>query len=307
MRDRFIAQFLSEIESHPESLLITGDLGFGVLTELWEKYPDQFLNAGVAEQNMTGIAAGLALEGHTVFTYSIANFPTLRCLEQIRNDVLYHEVPVNIVAVGGGFSYGSLGMSHHATEDVSIMRSLPGLRIFTPCDEAETAAAVSEMLDSPAPSYIRLDKSKWTGSAVDSSSKSLVASIREIRHGGEVAIVSYGGVVSEVMACAELLDSLGHSVAVYSVPKIKPLDEKLVVSVIETFDKVVTVEEHLKNGGIGTLVSELCSDYHLKCKLLRLGLPDAFCSVVGSQDYLRKSNGLDSESLAKSIGDFVRT
>ena len=148
MRDQFIKTLLGEVEKNPNIILITGDLGFGVLNEFIEKYPNNFINAGVAEQNMTGIAAGLALEGKKVFTYSIANFPTLRCFEQIRNDVCYHNLDVNIISIGGGFSYGSLGMSHHATEDIAVMRTLPNLDIFSPSGLWEVDKATKSLSQS---------------------------------------------------------------------------------------------------------------------------------------------------------------
>ena len=141
MRDCFIERLGQMAEKDPRIMLITGDLGFGVLDDYRRRFPSQFINAGVAEQNMTGIATGLALEGYTVYTYSIANFVFMRCLEQIRNDAAYHDCNVNVVSVGGGFSYGALGISHHATEDLAIMRALPGLTVVSPGDDWEAAEA----------------------------------------------------------------------------------------------------------------------------------------------------------------------
>ena len=149
MRDVFIEVLTEEVEKNSQIILITGDLGFGVLDNFKEKYPNNFINAGVAEQNMTGIAAGMALEGKIIFTYSIANFPTLRCLDQIRNDVCYHNLKVNIVAIGGGFSYGALGMSHHATEDIAIMRSLPNLRVISPSTLGEVKKVTKAIIEKP--------------------------------------------------------------------------------------------------------------------------------------------------------------
>src|ERR1041385_4546417 len=141
MRNAFIQRLMQLAPHDPRLMLVTGDLGFGVLDEFSKKFPKQYLNAGVAEQNMTGVATGLALEGRIVFTYSIGNFPTLRCLEQIRNDAAYHGANVKVVAIGGGFSYGALGMSHHATEDLSIMRAIPGLTVVSPGDDWEQSQA----------------------------------------------------------------------------------------------------------------------------------------------------------------------
>ena len=159
MRDHFIKALINLIPEFPNIILITGDLGFGVLNELRNDYPNNFINAGVAEQNMTGIATGMALEGKIVFTYSIANFPTLRCLEQIRNDACYHGVNVNIVSIGGGFSYGALGISHHATEDLSIMRSLPEITVVSPSSFWEVEQATRAIVENDKVCYLRIDKS----------------------------------------------------------------------------------------------------------------------------------------------------
>ena len=158
MRDAFTRVLMREAAKDPRLTLITGDLGFGVLRPFWETYPDQFVNAGIAEQSMTGLAAGLAMTGRTVLTYSIGNFPTLRCLEQIRNDCAYHDANVKVVCVGGGFVYGSLGMSHHATEDMAILRALPGVTVFAPGDPAEVEAVVPVMLRTPGACYLRLGR-----------------------------------------------------------------------------------------------------------------------------------------------------
>src|SRR5882724_10004102 len=139
-------------------MLITGDLGFGVLDEFEKQFPAQYVNTGVAEQNMTAVATGLALDGFTVFTYSIGNFPTLRCLEQLRNDTFYHAANVKVVSVGGGFSYGQLGMSHHATEDLSILRALPGTEVCAPGSAYETALIVDALVARPGPAYLRLER-----------------------------------------------------------------------------------------------------------------------------------------------------
>ena len=165
MRNAFIQTLLECAKRNPDVELITGDLGFGVLKPFWEALPDQFLDVGIAEQNMTSIAAGIALEGKTVFTYSIGNFSTLRCIEQIRNDCAYHNANVKIVCVGGGFVYGSLGMSHHATEDLAIMRAIPNIHVFAPADAAEASAVARAVIDIPGTCYIRLGRGGTRGFA----------------------------------------------------------------------------------------------------------------------------------------------
>ncbi len=299
MRDIFVKELLSHAHADKRVMLITGDLGFGVLTNYAKELPAQFINAGVAEQNMTGLATGLALEGRNVFTYSIANFPTLRCLEQIRNDVLYHDVSVNIVAIGGGFSYGALGMSHHATEDVGVMRTLPGLRVLAPCDEAETEALVEQMVTSPAPSYLRLDKSKAVAAAAEAF---VPGKLRQVRRGATVAIVGYGGVIAEALVAADLLGDVGIDCAVYSAHTLKPFDGESLIKLAKDYDAIVTIEEHVPIGGLGSLAADTFLDAGvMPRRFARLCLPDAYSSIVGSQEYLRMRHGLDAPSIAARV------
>jgi transketolase len=158
MRTAFIDELVVQARCNPRIFLVVGDLGYSVVESFASEFPNRYLNAGIAEQNMTGIAAGLASEGYHVFTYSIANFPTLRCIEQIRNDICYHKLPVTIVAVGAGLAYGNLGYSHHAVQDIGIMRTMPGLNIFSPSDPGEACQAVRWLSENPRPSYLRLGK-----------------------------------------------------------------------------------------------------------------------------------------------------
>jgi transketolase len=198
VRDAFIGILTELAPQHPEVLFLSGDLGFGVLNEFIAKFPRQFLNVGVAEQNMSGLAAGLAMEGHTVFTYSIGNFPTLRCLEQIRNDICYHDANVKIVCVGGGMSYGAVGFSHHATEDLAILRSLPGMLVLSPCDLWEAAEASRYLLSHRGPAYLRLDKST-APVTVRQDEIFRPGSIRTVREGSDVTLAATGGILGEAL------------------------------------------------------------------------------------------------------------
>lgn len=305
MRDAFVKALLLHAQTNNRVMLITGDLGFGVLTNYANELPTQFINAGVAEQNMTGLAAGLALEGRNVFTYSIGNFPTLRCLEQIRNDVLYHDANVNIVAIGGGFSYGALGMSHHATEDVGVMRTLPGLRVFAPCDEIETVALVEQMIKNPAPTYLRLDKSKVGAAAAGAF---VPGKLRQMRRGTRAALVGYGGVVCEALSAAALLDGIGIDCAVYSSHTLKPFDRDSLVNLAIEYEALVTIEEHVPIGGLGSLAADIFLDAGtMPRRFARLCLPDSYSSIVGSQEYLRMRHGLDAQGIAKSVRELLES
>ena len=204
MRDAFIESLSKITKNDKDIFLITGDLGYGVLDDFAKKFPSQFLNVGVAEQNMTGIAVGMALIGYKVFTYSIANFTTLRCLEQIRNDACYHNANVNVVSIGGGFGYGGLGMSHHATEDLSIIRALPNIELIAPGDDYETIEATKYVASSNKPSYLRLERSSHIHE-LNLDTDFEYGKIRKINDGKDIAILCSGGVTKVAMSAANTL------------------------------------------------------------------------------------------------------
>lgn len=297
MRDTFVHTLSAAAASNPRVYLITGDLGFGVLDKFAADHPRQFLNAGVAEQNMTGLATGLALDGRVVFTYSIANFPTLRCLEQIRNDACYHGADVKVVAVGGGFSYGSLGISHHATEDLAILRSLPDITVVSPGDDWETAEATRALIDTPGTCYLRLDKS----TAGDTSRPGEVFTLgraRTLREGTDLTVIATGGILGDVLAAAETVSAEGLRVRVVSMHTIKPLDHNAILSACRETGGVLTVEEHTVDGGLGSAVAEVCMDHGVvPRRFRRVGLRAGFSSIVGTQAYLRSRYGLDAAAI----------
>ncbi len=300
MRDCFVAALLEYARRDPRIMLVTGDLGFGVLDKFSSQLPRQYLNAGVAEQNMTGVAAGMALEGRTVFTYSIANFPTLRCLEQIRNDVCYHDANVKVVAIGGGFSYGALGMSHHATEDVAILRALPGISVYAPCDEIETRALTELMVTEKGPAYLRLDKSKV--GILEGADAFTPGRLRRLRRGARVAIITYGGIAAEALTAAGALASEGVDCALFSAHTLKPFDTEGLLAIAREYEVLVTVEEHVRTGGIGSLVADVLIDAGVYPRTFRrVALPDQYCAIVGSQEYLRAQLGLNAASIAASV------
>ncbi len=301
MRDAFVRALAQEAASNPHLVLITGDLGFGVLNDYMARFPRQFLNAGVAEQNMTGVAAGLAIEGFTVFTYSIGNFPTLRCLEQIRNDICYHNANVKIICVGGGMSYGPVGMSHHATEDLAILRSLPGMRVFAPCDLWEAAEVARYLASDVGPAYVRLDKSFAPCSNKDGEFFR-PGHIRTVREGKDVTLAATGGILGEAFRAAETLAKASIQCRVLSVHTIAPLDREELVAAARQTGGIVTIEEHNVNGGLGGAVAEtlleagVCPGF-----FIRMGLRGTFSSVVGSQAYLRRIYSLDAQAITETV------
>lgn len=304
MRDSFVKTLMDIAEKDKNVVLITGDLGFGVLKPFWEKFPDQFINAGIAEQDMTGFAAGMALCGKTVFTYSIGNFPTLRCIEQIRNDCAYHNANVKIVCVGGGFTYGSLGMSHHATEDIAVMRAMPDVTVFAPGDAAEAAACTKAMYETPGTCYLRLGRGgepKIHENAVDFT----VGKAIEIRQGKRVALFSTGAVYEEVAGAAKMLENAGITPAVYTFPSVKPIDKALIKKCASEFELIATVEEHNIVGGFGSAVAEVMATVPCKARLALIGLEDKYSSTVGSQKYLREIYGMSAEKIFERISEEI--
>jgi transketolase len=306
MRDSFMARLEKLAAVNPRIFLITGDLGFGVLDKFEKSFPRQFLNAGVAEQNMTGVATGLAMEGRIVFTYSIGNFPTLRCLEQIRNDAAYHDANVKIVAIGGGFSYGALGMSHHATEDLAIMRAI-GITVLAPGCDWEAEETVDALVKAPGTCYLRLDRAS-AGRTARAGERFELGRARELRTGDDATLIAAGGILGEALAAADtLLADSGIRCRVLSMHTINSLDVDAVLAAARETGGIVTVEEHTINGGLGGAVAEACLDHGVSPRgFTRLGVRGGFTSIVGSQDYLRVRYGLDRLAIAAAVESIAR-
>jgi transketolase len=301
MRDAFVNSLTSLAEQDRRIVLVTGDLGFGVLDDFRRRCPRQFLNAGVAEQNMIGVATGLALDGHVVFTYSIANFAFMRCLEQIRNDAAYHDCNVNVVAVGGGLSYGALGISHHATEDLAIMRSIPGVTVVAPGDDYEASEAASSLHARPGVGYVRLDRS-GAGMNVTRNESFSLGRARVLRNGSDITLVGTGGILAEVLMAADALAEHGISCRVLSMHTLKPLDHEALLAAARSTGGIVTVEEHTVDGGLGGAVAESLLEAGVSPGVFRrIGLRCGFSSIVGSQDYLRRQYGLDRVAITDTV------
>ena len=300
MRDSFITELKNQAENNEKIILITADLGFKIFDDFKQDLPNQFINVGVAEQNMTEVASGLALEGFKVFTYSIGNFSTLRCLEQIRNDICYHELDITVVSSGAGFSYGQLGISHFATEDLAIMSALPNMSVFVPADAWESTLITKYLIKTKGPKYLRIDKSE--GGSASKKDIKFEDGFREICKGQRIIIISIGGILEEAIKTKEILKKENYEISILSVFKMKDLNEKKLISIIRNFDHIITLEEHTLMGGLFSRISEICIDNKFMPKsIIRFGIPDAFPKVVGSQSYLRNYYGIDSKSLTQEI------
>lgn len=296
MRTAFIQQLLREAETNERIFLIVGDLGYNVVEPFRDRFPDRFLNAGIAEQNMTGVAAGLAKEGYNVFIYSIANFPTLRCLEQIRNDIAYYNGNVKIVAVGAGFSYGSLGMSHHATEEVGIMRTLPQMVVASPSDPGEARAVATLSAQYEGTMYIRLGKAgeKQVFPHPDDPLELGKLHCLQESETPNLLLVT-GNILYEAM---ETVRREKMATAIYSVPFIKPICKEQLVALAQRYPHIVTLEEHQASCGLGSAIIEQLSDAYAQGRLQafpkvkRIAVNDRYVDVAGSQQYMRNISGL---------------
>ncbi len=301
MRTTFI-ETLCELAAADERIfLVCGDLGYSVLEVFADRFPDRYLNAGVAEQNMTGVAAGLAMTGRVVFTYSIANFPVIRCLEQVRNDVCYHGLDVKVVAVGGGLAYGAQGYTHHGVEDLAVMRVLPGMTVFAPGDPVEARLATRAAARRRGPCYLRLGKA---GEQVVHTAEPVFEPGRAIvmREGTAATLISTGGVLPVVMRAAEELAGRGRPVRVLSMPCLEPLDTAAVEAAARETPVVVTVEEH-GPGALAAAVGEAMarSAGRGTGRLVPLHLERRAITVAGDQVALREAQGLSVAGIAAAV------
>jgi transketolase len=299
MRTAFI-EALCEIAARDERVwLLTADLGYSVLERFATRFADRYVNVGVAEQNLLGIAAGLARCGKMPWVYSIANFPTFRCLEQIRNDVCYHNGNVKIVAVGAGFAYGPHGYTHHGLEDVAILRALPNMTVVAPADPVETRLATQAISERPSPCYLRLGKAREAVVHQREPQFELGKAIL-VRPGRDVALLVSGGMLEETVAVARRLAEGGIDARVLSVHTVKPLDADAVRRAAVETSAVVTVEEHSVTGGLGSAVAEVLAESGYGVRFRRFGVPDQMHHAVGSQAHLRRVCG-DLEEVVRSL------
>lgn len=307
MRTAFLKELFELAKQDPRIVFMTGDLGFSVVEPFMQELPQQFVNAGVAEQNMTGMAAGMAMSGKIVFTYSIANFPTLRCLEHIRNDVCYHKANVKVVAIGGGFAYGAMGATHHATEDLGIMRTLPGIVVLAPGDPLEARHATRAVVNHGGPCYLRLGKAGEPAVHTGEIEFAIGKSIR-LRDGEDITLISTGSFLQTTVKAAEVLATRGIKARVLSMHTLKPLDHLAVLAAARETGAIATLEEHSVVGGLGSAVAEVLAESpEVRVPFRRIGLPSAFSPHIGTQEYMQQQHGLDTESVVQSLLELLQT
>lgn len=291
MRNAFIQELVKVARKNSKIALIVGDLGYSVVEPFADEFPDRFINAGVAEQNMTGLAAGMASEGYHVFTYSIANFPTFRCAEQIRNDVAYHNLPVTIVSVGGGLAYGALGYSHHAVQDYALMRTMPNILIAAPGDPLETRACMRYLIDNPSPSYLRLGKAgePKVHHAVPELQPGKLIKIRDANT--KKAIFTTGAALQTGLKFINSEEYFDY--ALFTLPLWSMKAKEVTLEYLRQYDQVITIEDHLYDGGFGSwLLETKARDQSIGCNIKPIALDSVVCGSVGTQETLNKLGGI---------------
>jgi len=300
MRIAFVKTLLKEVKGNKNIMLLTADLGFSVFEEYIKKYSKQYLNVGIAEQNMTGMAAGMAMEGKIPIIYSIVPFATMRNFEQIRNDLCYQNMNVKIVGVGAGFSYGPYAHTHHGLEDIGILRTLSNLIILCPGDPIEVALATKAMLNHVGPVYLRLGKAGEPNIHKTIPNFKIGKGIL-IEDGKDVTIVGTSTFLQRAWDVTSLLKEKGLSVRLISMHTIKPLDAKIILDSVKKTPAIFTLEEHSVIGGLGSAVAETLAENNSKIKFKRIGVPDRFTKVMGNQDYMREANNLSVNQIANTI------
>lgn len=305
MRGAFVKALVDLAERDERVLLLTGDLGFMALEPFAERFPKRFFNAGVAEQNMVGMATGLAEAGFIPFVYSIATFAALRTYEFVRNGPALHGLPVRIVGVGGGFEYGAAGPTHHALEDAGAMRMLPGLTVISPADHQQTRSAFLATHDVPGPIYFRLGKDDRTVvPALDG--RFTLGKVEVLGDGRDLVIVAMGGIVSEAAAAIASLAETGISATLVVVSTLSPPPEQDLAAVLSRFPRALTVEAHSIVGGVGSLVAEVVAGGGLFCRVARCGVKPELHGLSGSQKFLEQRHGLSAAAIADAARRHLR-
>jgi transketolase len=301
MRNAFAEQLVEMAALEKSVVLLSGDIGNRLFDNYKERYPNRFFNCGVAESNMTSMAAGMAMSGLKPITYTIAPFNTFRCLEQIKIDVCYHSLPIIIVGVGAGLSYAELGGTHHSCEDIAILRSLPNMTVICPCDAFEVKASLKAALYYEKPVYLRLGK-KNEPLIHQQMHEFTIGKGIVLSPGKDICLIGTGNIMPIVMEVKKILEEKKFSVQTISMHTIKPLDKDLLSKVFKQSRIVCTIEEHSLIGGLSTAVAEWFVDHSSgQGQFLRIGLEDAFLHGCGNQANARRISGLIPDTIANKI------
>ena len=296
MRKAFVQALRELARADERILLLTADLGFAALEPFAEEFRGRFFNVGIAEQNMVGMATGLAEAGFIPFVYSIATFAALRPFEFIRNGPVAHHLPVRVVGIGGGVEYGHNGISHYALEDFGVMRTQPHLTVLAPCDHAQAATMIRATWDLPGPIYYRLSKDDLT-TVPGLEGRFDPSGVQTLTEGDDLLLVATGTAAVAAAAAAEKLRAEGCSCGLTLVPRLNPAPADALVAQLRPHKVVITIETHYINGGLGSLVSETVAEHGLGCRVVRCGVRKTPAGVSGSQRYMERLCGVDGESV----------
>ena len=299
MRSAFAKTLAALAERDPRILLLTGDLGYMALEPFADRFPDRFFNVGVAEQNMVGLATGLAEAGFIPFVYSIVPFAVLRPYEFIRNGPIQHQLPVRIVGMGGGFEYGTNGLSHYGLEDVGVLRIQPGIAVIAPADHQQAAAALRASWNLPGPVYYRLGKDdKTVIPGLDGRFE--LGKVQQIGDGSDLLLIAMGSVTVEAEMAMRALATQGLACTLLVVASVSPAPAEELAAILARFSTVLTVEAHYRVGGVGSLVAEVIAERALRCRLVRCGVDSIPDGISGSQQYLHQKHGISCEALCQT-------
>lgn len=306
MRHAFIKK-LEEFCSRPNDIfLMTGDLGYKLFDNFREKYKEKFINVGIAEPNMINIAAGMALCGKKVYCYSMIPFLISRCLEQIKINLCYNQADVKLIGVGCGLSYGAEGVTHHAIEDLAVLRALPGITILAPSDSQELEACMEATVSKKGPVFIRLGKNGEPLVHDKSIHFEIGKGLQVINTGTDICLIATGNIVYRAKAVSNILIKKGYGVTLISMPTIKPLDEALIKEIAKKYKFLISIEEHSIIGGLGSSIAEVLAEIPDKPVFKRIGLEDSFNRFVGKSDFLQDIHGLSIDKMTATILALLR-
>lgn len=294
MRNSAAKKIFEYCQSHENGFLISGDAGFGVWEAFQEQMPKQYINTGINEAAMTGLAAGMALSGHKVFIYNIIPFLIMRNYEQVRIDIAYQNLPVVLVGIGSGLTYAPSGMTHYSVEDIALARTMPNMTIISPSDPVQVQKAMDYAIASANPTFIRISRS---GEPLIFSDDIDITKPLHVKEGKKKAIIFHGSIIDEVLEASKGLED----VAIISMPLIFPFDEAAVEALLSQYAHVYVVEEHFKEGGLGTILSDFAQEKSLHVRIEKIAIKNHFIHEIGNCAYLRKCFGIDAEAIVKRV------
>jgi len=294
MRNSAAKKIFEYCKKNRDGFLISGDAGFGVWEEFQKELPKQYINTGINEAAMSGLAAGLALSGHKVFIYNIIPFLLMRNYEQIRVDIAYQNLPIVFVGIGSGITYAPAGMTHYSVEDITVAKSLPNMNIISPSDPVQVKKALDFAINSSNPTFIRISRS---GEPTLFDDNIDITKPLHVKEGKDRVIVFHGSIVDEVLKASEKLDD----VAIVSMPFISPFDEKEVKNMFEKYKKVYVVEEHFEEGGLGTILSDFAMKNRIDTNIQKIAIKNQYIHDIGDCSYLREKLGIDAKSIVKRV------